>query len=321
MTTDFTRRFREITYPCKADHSKQGAMIFTAEGRCPRPLAVALHTWSYSFRHPSAMEFATICARRNWNLIFPDFRGPNTRPEACGSELVVSDLEDAVSHMKSVFLIDPDRIYLTGGSGGGYATLLAAGRRPGLWAAASAWCPISDLAAWHAECAGVERFRHYAGHIEAACGGDPRTDPAARKEAVRRSALPTLAEAKELPLDISTGIHDGHRGSVPVSHALRAYNVLAAPEDRFTPEEIDFLVRTETVPPHLAATETEPSYGTHKLLLRRRSNRVRLNLFEGAHDMLNEAAFSWLARQKRGSEPDWRPNEAAGSEGAEALSH
>ena len=31
------------------------------------------------------------------------------------------------------------------------------------------------------------------------------------------------------PLDINTGIHDGHTGSVPVSHAVRGFNAAAGP--------------------------------------------------------------------------------------------
>ena len=305
MEQNSSLSLHEVRYFCSADRSRQGAMVLGAAGPEPRPLLVALHTWSYDFRHPSSQEFAERCAARNWNLIYPDFRGPNSRPEACGSELAVADIVDAVRYMKEHFPVDESRICLAGGSGGGYGTLLLAGRHPELWAAASAWCPISDLAAWHRQCRGG-KYAHYAEHIEAACGGDPERDPAAKREAEKRSALTPRAGAAGLPLDISTGIHDGHRGSVPVSQAMNAFNLLARPEDRFSGEEIEAIVRTETIPPHLAAHETEPLYGEeHPLLLRRVSGSVRLNLFEGGHDMLSDAAFAWLEKQRRGSAPDW----------------
>ena len=90
----------------------------------------------------------------------------------------------------------------------------------------------------------------------------------------------------------------------------RVNEITAPPDDyythRFSGEEIEAIVRTETIPPHLAAHETEPLYGEeHPLLLRRVSGSVRLNLFEGGHDMLSDAAFAWLEKQRRGSAPDW----------------
>lgn len=311
--------FREIDYVCSGDHSRQGAMVLGAAGEAPRPLLVALHTWSFDFRHPSARGFAERCAERNWHLIFPNFRGPNNHPEGCGSELAVSDIVDAVRYMCERFPVDESRVYLTGGSGGGYGTLLLAGRHPELWAAASAWCPISDLVAWHRQCRGG-KYAHYSEHIEASCGGDPQSDPAARQEAERRSALTHLAGAAGLPLDIATGIHDGHSGSVPVSQAIYAFNLLAKPEERFSEEEIEYIVRTETVPPHLSTHESEPLYGEHTLLLRRVSGSVRLSLFEGAHDMLTDAAFAWLEKQRRGCSPDWSICDGIRKSGDDRLS-
>ena len=181
MEQELLDAFREIDYVCSGDHSRQGAMVLGAAGEAPRPLLVALHTWSFDFRHPSARGFAERCAERNWHLIFPNFRGPNNHPEGCGSELAVSDIVDAVRYMCERFPVDESRVYLTGGSGGGYGTLLLAGRHPELWAAASAWCPISDLVAWHRQCRGG-KYAHYSEHIEASCGGDPQSDPAARQE-------------------------------------------------------------------------------------------------------------------------------------------
>ena len=97
MEQELLDAFREIDYVCSGDHSRQGAMVLGAAGEAPRPLLVALHTWSFDFRHPSARGFAERCAERNWHLIFPNFRGPNNHPEGCGSELAVSDIVDAVA--------------------------------------------------------------------------------------------------------------------------------------------------------------------------------------------------------------------------------
>ena len=41
----------EITYPCKIDNSMQPAMFYQAVSPEPRPLLVALHTWSFDHSH------------------------------------------------------------------------------------------------------------------------------------------------------------------------------------------------------------------------------------------------------------------------------
>lgn len=306
----------EITYPCKIDHSQQPAMFMRAKGEEPRPLLVALHTWSMNYTD-SYMGYADYCEKNNWNLIYPQFRGPNWTPDACGSDFVVSDLEDAVSYMKTVTNVDPNRIYLNGGSGGGHCTLLMAGRRPDLWTAVSAWCPISDVAAWHKECLNT-RHHGYSEHIELACGGSPSSSATAAREALLRSPLTWLQNARNLPVDINTGIHDGHTGSVPVSQAIRAFNVLANPEDQISEEDIEFIVQNEAIPQHLGNAEQDPSYMGRKIHLRRQSNNVRLTLFEGGHDRLTPTGENWLARQIRGKATDWGPGCAVVANGKNA---
>ena len=298
----------EITYPCKFDGSQQPAMFRRAAAAGPRPMVVALHTWSFDH----SKNFDAYCAEAekwDWHLIFPKFRGPNHLPEGCGSDLVVSDLEDAVSYMKQVCDVDPDRVYLTGGSGGGHCSLLLAGRRPDLWTAVSSWCPISDVAAWHAQCKGTVH-EGYAKHIEQACGGDPALSQEALTQCRLRSPLTWLSNAREagLPVDINTGIHDGHTGSVPISQAFNAFNILADENERFSAGEIAFMEKEEQIFPGLEYQEIDPAFGTaHKVLVRRQSARVRMTLFEGAHNIFPPIAFEWLSRQTKGKEPDWRP--------------
>ena len=308
---------KEIFYPCKIDQSRQGAFFFQATGSEPRPLVVCLHTWSYDHHQETYLRFAELAQMQNWHMIFPKYRGPNWLPEGCGSELVVSDLEDAVAYVKNNAAVDPARIYLAGGSGGGHCSLLLAGRRPDIWTAVSSWCPISDLALWHQQSLMLKT--EYADHIESACGGDPARSESALLEARKRSPLTWLSNAAGiLPVDISTGIHDGHTGSVPVGHAIRAYNILAAPEDRISENDIAFIEANEQIPPHLAAQEEDPSYG-RKIHLRKQSRTVRLTLFEGGHDMLPEPAFEWLARQNSNSMPDWNAGKAFTEFGNAAL--
>lgn len=296
---------KEITYPCKIDNSDQPAMFFQASGNEPRPLLVALHTWSYD--HTSGFEeFLRFVRKKNWHLIFPKFRGPNWTSEACGSEYVVSDIEDAVRFVKGNYPVDNDKVYLCGGSGGGYAALLMAGRRPDLWSAVSAWCPCADLVRWYQE--GKVLGTEYPEHIATACGGSPELSEKAYAEALRRSATTWLVNAANCcTVDISTGIHDGHTGSVPVSQAVRCFNILAGESDRISEADMDFINKNEKIPAELLFHGEDPSFGERTIYLRRQSNRARLTLFEGGHEILFFPACQWLERQSRANGPDWSP--------------
>jgi len=227
----------KIEYLSELDQSMQPAWILPAEGQEKRPLAVCLHTWSYGIEE-GYENFVEKCRQYNFHMIFPLFRGPNWNPDACGSDLVVSDLSCAVTYMRENYAVDEQRIYLVGGSGGGHASLLMAGRKPELFTAISSWCPISDLTEWFQQVNEKKKdnpHRTYDDHIFEACGGNPRTNPNASAQAKHRSPVTWLANATgKVILDIGTGIHDGHTGSVPVSHAFHAFNKVAKPEDRFT---------------------------------------------------------------------------------------
>ena len=296
----------EITYPCKFDNTMQFALFRRSTKPGPRPLVVALHTWSYDHNHCSE-AYCAAAEEWDWHFIYPEFRGPNWNVEGCGSDAVVSDLEDAVRYMKSFCDVDPDRIYLTGGSGGGHCSLLLAGRRPDLWTAVSSWCPISDVAAWHAQCKETPH-KHYAEHIEKSCGGDPALSEEASFQCKLRSPLTWLANARAagLTVDISTGIHDGHTGSVPISQALNAFNILADEKERFTAKEIDFMVKEEKIFPGFEYKDADPAFDeAHPVLLRRQSATARITLFEGGHNIFPASAFEWLSRQVKGKAPDW----------------
>jgi acetyl esterase/lipase len=263
------------------------------------PLIVFLHSWSGGYEQgPPWIDRAK---KLGWVLVAPDFRGPNSRPEACASDLASQDILDAVAYARRDARIDASRIYLVGGSGGGHMSLVMAARAPDLWAAVSAWVPISDLVAWHAE--SRARKNNYAKMLEQSCGGAP--GPATEAEYRHRSPLFHLTAAKGVPLDINTGIHDGHTGSVPVSHSLRAFNVLAAPDQQVTDEDVAFMVREQKIPAALAAeTQLDPER-EKATLFRRSSGNVRVTVFEGGHESESGAAVLWLSRQRKGQPADW----------------
>ncbi|MBO7329806.1 MAG: prolyl oligopeptidase family serine peptidase [Lentisphaeria bacterium] len=290
----------KITYHCSWDNSMQEAMIRRASAP-GKPLAVTLHTWGGTVDQDCS-AYIEQYDKLDWNMIYPDFRGPNRTPLACGSDAVASDIADAVKYAVREFDVDTGRIYLIGGSGGGHLSLLLARRMPDLWAAVSAWCPIFDIALWHDDCLKDARFTGYSSDIEAVLGGDP-----AKKEfhdqALYRSAAGW--EPTDIPLDISTGIHDGHTGSVPVYHSIRAFNTIAAEKDRISEEDIDFIVKNEAIPAALQSEEEYPLWGGRKIHFRRVSGNVRLTIFEGGHDLFPSAGTNWLSLQSAGKKAKW----------------
>lgn len=276
-----------------------------AKADAPMPLLVLLHSWSGDYRQTGAVEVClTECEQRGWALIAPNFRGPNIRPEACGSEQAIRDVVDAVDWMIDRHRIDAERIYLVGTSGGGHMALLLAGRAPDRWAGISAWVGISDLAAWHAQCKAADR--KYYKDLELVCGGPPGTSPGVDEQYGRRSPLTHLSHAKGIPIDISAGIHDGHTGSVPVGQSLTAFNKLADANDR--PQEkipVEAIVRIEmdrripdTIDNGIAAGDPLDAGRQHPVLLRRQAGPARLTIFEGGHEGDMPAAIRWLAAQR-----------------------
>ena len=279
-----------------SDGAKQPALYYTPDTTEPVPLLVGLHTWSgkyTSWGKGYGIPWAEHCKTHDWAFIHPQFRGPNKTPEACGSDRAILDILEAVEYAKTQRAIDADRIYLVGVSGGGHMAMMMAARHPEVWAGVSAWCGISDLVAWHAEC--KASGRKYAGDMERACGGTPET---AAAEFAKRSPLTHLRTAEHLPpLDIQVGILDGHKGSVPVSHSLHAFNAVVPESARLSDAEIASFVKTATRPDHLPAAAPDPDYGNTPPVFRRASGNTRLTVFQGGHIGIAKPALAFFDAQ------------------------
>ena len=273
------------------------------------PLIVGLHTWSADYQQLD--HYKTVFAyaeKAGWVFVGPNYRGPNKTPQACGSDYAVQDIVDAVNYAKAKVKVDPSRVYIIGGSGGGHMTLLMLGRHPEVFAAGAAFCPISDVARWHGDSLEKHpgRGKGYAMMLESACGGTPAEKP---EEYRHRSPLTWLARAKEqgVPAYVCTGIHDGWKGSVPVGHSFRAFNALADEKDRVSEENIKTIEETQTVPDTLAYKgPTDPFYNAKsRIHFRGTSASVRFTLFEGGHGGNYAAGLDFLSRQVKGRPADF----------------
>ena len=292
----------DVRYRSDADNTDQPALWYTPATLDAVPLLVCLHTWSSNYLTPEKF-YSDWCIEKGWAMVRPNFRGPNSTPAGCGSELAVKDVLAAVAWAKMQRKIDPDRIYLMGGSGGGHMSLLMAGRSPETWAAVSAWCPISDIARWHAD--SKRLGNKYWQMMEKACGGPPGTNPEVDAQYKLRSPLTHLAAAKGLSLHISEGIEDGHKGSVPVGHTLRAFNAVAAEADKVSDADIAAMEAKPVMPAKLLQAIVDPSYGDNKALFRRTSGNARVTIFQGGHNILPEAGLMWLEKQRKGKPAVW----------------
>jgi dipeptidyl aminopeptidase/acylaminoacyl peptidase len=245
------------------------------------PLVVSLHTWNFTLeqRFPA---FETGTTSRNWIYLFPDFRGVDDHPEACGSDLAQQDVLDAVAWTRAHLKIDEKRIYLYGWSGGGHMALLMASRQPDLWAAVSAWAGITDMAAYHRERA-QDRPPMTSDQLDACMGGAPGASAAVDAQYSVRSPIRNLARASNVPIDIWNGVDDS---DVAPTHALIAFNRLAAATGApaVSPQDI---AKTAQV--------SDAALG-RDIFLRRTAGPSRVTIYKGGHETIPAPTFEWFEK-------------------------
>lgn len=290
---------KEIAIRSSLDGQMQKALCWMPAEERRRPAVVFLHSWSADYRQDNPPWLAEA-QRRGWGYVQPDFRGPNNRAQAGGSELAQRDVLDCADWLRTQSAsIDGSRLMLAGVSGGGHMAMLMAARSPmATWRAVSAWVGISDLSRWYREHAPNGVAERYAKDIVACCGGAPGTSPTVDQQLRLRSPLGQLAAARDVPIDLNAGVHDGHTGSVPIAHTLLAFNELARAQGarEISNLEIDELMSQRRLAhPDEVDRVDEPSYG-RPILLRRHAGPSRVTIFEGGHEGIASAAFDWFDR-------------------------
>jgi len=293
----------KISVTSSADQTKQPSYVllpdnFDPDGK-PIPLLVSLHSWSGDLEQRNE-PLERLANERGWICLFPNFRGRNDHPEACGSELAQQDILDAVAWAKQNYPIDPRRVYLSGNSGGGHMTMMMVGRHPHVWAAASAWVGISDLAAWYHKHSAEDDG--YGQMMRKVCGGKPGDSAAVDQQYRARSPLTYLHQAVGVPLDISAGVHDGYTGSVPVRHSLEAFNTIAKADGSpvITEDEIQQISRPDgrLDAPRPSDRTEDASFG-RAIHLRRHAKHARVTIFEGGHEGIATASVAWLEKHAK----------------------
>ena len=291
----------KLTFTSSYDRTEQEAYLSTPvryedakSADANVPLVVSLHSWSGDLEQRN-IPLEQIVSQREWFCLQPNFRGRNDDPLACASLAAQQDILDAVDLCIQQLPVDPSRVYLTGVSGGGHMTMMMAARFPARWRAASAWVGISDLEKWYAKHAGG----NYGNMMEACCEGKP-SDAHALPAYLARSPIHFLSSEayRHTALDIAAGIHDGHKGSVPIRHSLEAFNAIVRqdePKAVLSESEIEQLSRLggRLKQPQVGDEGFDPAFG-RDYYLRRRSRDTRITIFEGGHEGIASAAVDWF---------------------------
>lgn len=201
---------QEFKIKSSIDGAEQPILFKKAQGEEKRPLLVVLHTWSCT-RFDPLPRVEPFAEKHNFNLLLPEFRGPNliTNPnckDACGSNKAKRDILDAIEYVKANFEIDEENILLFGCSGGGHMALLMAAFAPELFKAVASFVPITNLAKWYTQ------NEKYAPHVQACCG--------TKSEMLRRSPASFMDGIAKANVKIFAGKYDK---TVPVSHSEDFY--------------------------------------------------------------------------------------------------
>ncbi|MFA5848958.1 MAG: prolyl oligopeptidase family serine peptidase [Bacteroidales bacterium] len=292
---DWPVECKDVSIISSSDGKSQRAMFYPTEKSSPQPLIVSLHTWSGNYRQIDPLVVEII--RKGYNYIHPDFRGPNTNPDACCSDLTISDILDAIIYSINTANVEPTEVHIIGCSGGGYLTLMLYMRLNYPVKSFSAWVPVSDLEEWYWQCKG--RNLHYSRQIMNATSSKEELNAS---EARKRSPIFQQFNEKlrkEVPLYIYAGIHDGYTGAVPVSQSVNMYNMLAYEISKkravlISDKEQLNLITNRSV----AGYDKKPLIGEREILLHKKNGPVEIIIFEGTHELLTDCALSLIPIKK-----------------------
>jgi len=260
----------------------------------PAPLVVQLHSWSYSADSLKTIELDTEARTKNYNYIFPDFRGINNQPKACCSEFVISDIDESIDWALKNMNVDKKRIYVIGYSGGGYATFAMYIKSRHSIRSFSAWVPISDIVAWYGQ--SLERKNQYASQIIKCLGASAVFDTLKAKERSPLYWITPLKKRRNSTMQIFAGIHDGFTGPIPISQSVNFYNKLLSDfkvkdSSKYVKnEDLKFMLEEQTFPSSNSANKI----GNRAIYYQKSTKNVTLTIFDGGHEMLSKQALEYI---------------------------
>lgn len=279
--------FEEVEIESNADQRIQKAYFYKSGSSKKRPLIVSLHTWSGDYTQRDTI--AELCRLNDVNYIHPDFRGPNKTIEACGSDLVISDINDAIDYAIANSNVDTTKISIVGVSGGGYVTLCCFMKLKRNIYSYSAWASITDLEAWYNQ-SKIRGNKYDENIMDCTCSQSMLNILDARHRSPLYAQTP-LSKIGQTKLFIYAGVYDGIQGSVPITHSINFYNKILS--DIGEKNSSDYVTEKEKL--HLLEFRSpidELGYlDTRKICLQKEVKQIKLTVFEGNHEMLTQYAF------------------------------
>lgn len=130
-------------------------MLFTPRNprRGEHPLVVLIHGGPVGQWNKQWIPWSQYLVQRGYVVLVPNYRGSKGYGrdfmEALYGDWGGGDLEDNITGAEAVIaggLVDPDKVVATGGSAGGYSTLICMTKAPGFFKAGIARYGIADLA-------------------------------------------------------------------------------------------------------------------------------------------------------------------------------
>ena len=287
---------------CSLDGNLQVFYYYKSTNPKSKPLVVQLHSWSYSADDLQTIGLDTISENKDYNYIFPNFRGVNNHPKACCSEFVIADIDEAIDWALKNMNVDRSRIYVIGYSGGGYATLAMYQKSRHKIRAFSAWASISDLVAWYGQ--SVERKNKYANEIIRCIGANNSFDSIKASERSPIDWETPIKKRKKSTIQIFSGIHDGYSANapVPISHSINFYNKLLSDFNEKDTSKfvnryaLNAMIKTQSIP----SSNPNNKIGNRVIHYQKSTKKIMLTIFEGGHDMLSKQALEYI-EQKHGS--------------------
>ncbi len=197
--------WRSITYR-SGDGALIQAWLATPPGEGPFPTIVHTHGGPTAVQTNAWSPSAQTWLDHGFAFFSLNYRGSTTfgydfqhAIDGNLGELEVEDIAAGVGWLIDKGIADPGAILKTGGSYGGYLTLLSLGKRPELWAGGMAMVAIADWTLMYEDQAGTLR-----GYQRSMFGGTPEEKPDAHK----KSSPITYAENFQADLLVIQGAND-----------------------------------------------------------------------------------------------------------------
>ena len=194
-----------LHYP-NGDGEQVHAFLAVPPGDGPHPLVVEVHGGPQAQVTDSFDPLVQAWVDHGFAVLQPNYRGSTGYGKRWEDALVgdpgrpeLVDVRAGRDHVVAQGIADPERTVLSGGSWGGYLTLLGVGTQPDAWAAGVAVVPVADyVAAFEDEAPVLQEFDR------SLFGGTPDELPDLYRE---RSPL-THVEHVRSPVLIITGAND-----------------------------------------------------------------------------------------------------------------